>query len=145
MNSQRALQLLTIAFLVLGAVSLSVGLAADELLPAPLREWQQESTEEMSGSTLVVAGLLAVGCLVSVLVASVALLRLKKWGAWLHLSSMLVAFLTIPLFGPIIQHPATYIVDGLSMLVAGAIYGMAFFSGALSSGRQPNTESSASS
>jgi hypothetical protein len=136
MTPQRALQFVTIAFLLLSAVSIAVGFAEDEFLPAPLREWQEGSTDALSLPLAVILGVLAIGCIVSVLVASVALLLMKRWGAWLHLASMLVAYVLVFFLGPLIQLPVTYVVENMSTLAAGAIYGLAFFSDALPSRKE---------
>lgn len=132
MNPQRALRLLTIAFLVVGVVSLSWELQADDWLPPLLLGWQKNAHAQTSVSVWAIFGVILISCLLAMLVASAALLQMKKWGAYLHLSATVAILLTIPFVGPAIQHPVSYALDGASMLIAGALYGVAFFSDALS-------------
>jgi uncharacterized membrane protein (DUF2068 family) len=74
---------------------------------------------------------------------SIGLLRLKRWGAWVHLSASLTGFIMLPLYGPIVQHPVTSLVDGLSVLVSGCLYGVAFFSTALEDTAHGNSQDAA--
>ncbi len=130
-DPKRALQLLTIAYLVLCGMSIATGLAMDDLLPAPLLEWSIES-QDFSGTQLLALSILVLYAIGALIVGSVGLLRMKRWGAWVHLSASLTGFIALPMYGPIVQHPVTSLVDGLGVLVSGCIYGVAFFSTALS-------------
>ncbi len=130
-DPKRALQLLTIVYLVLCGVSIATGLALDDLLPEPLLAWTIES-QDFSGTQLLALGILVLYAIAALISGSVGLLRMKRWGAWVHLSASLTGFIALPLYGPIVQHPVTSLVDGLGVLVAGCLYGVAFFSTALS-------------
>jgi uncharacterized membrane protein (DUF2068 family) len=129
-DPRRALQLLTIAYLVLCGMSIATGLAMDDLLPEPLREWSINA-QDFSGAQLLTLGVLVMYAIGALIAGSIGLLRMKYWGAWLHLSSSLTGFVMLPMYGPIVQHPLTSLVDGLGVLVAGCLYGVAFFSTAL--------------
>jgi hypothetical protein len=116
---------------------MAIGLILDAYMPEELSAWQETQLEGMEiGTMLFMLALIAVA-LVSVLVATIALLLLKKWGAWLHLMSALPAFIALLMFGPIVHHPVSYIVDSIGMLVTGCLYGVAFFTDALSPGQKP--------
>lgn len=129
-DPKRALQLLTIAYLVLCGISIATGLALDDLLPEPLLAWTLEA-QDLSGTQLLALAILVLYAIGALILGSVGLLRMKRWGAWVHLSASLTGFIALPLYGPIVQHPLTSLVDGLGVLVAGCLYGVAFFSTAL--------------
>jgi hypothetical protein len=92
MNPARALQLFTIAYFVLGAASVSLASATEQLLPEPLRSWEENRPEELALRSTVILAVLAGASLVAIIAGSVGLLLLKKWGAWMHLAgTVLVA------------------------------------------------------
>jgi hypothetical protein len=67
------------------------------------------------------------------MLGSVALFFFKRWGAWLYLICTLVV--AIPLGEPVVIDPISAAIDEFSILVAGAIIGISFFSGAIRSRR----------
>lgn len=137
MKSQRVLQLLTIASVVLAGMSVAINLLTDDLLPEQLLAWREAHMEQVGiGTMLFMLAAIALS-LICLLVATIALFLLKKWGAWLHLASGLPMFIVYPMMGPLVQHPASYLVDVIGVLVTGCLYGVAFFTDALSPGQKP--------
>jgi hypothetical protein len=144
MNPQRAIRLLTIASLVLAGASFAAGLMEDEMLPEPLRAWNADHAADFSTTSLVALAPIGVALFLTVIVASVALLQMKKWGAWLHLGSSAFAYPLLLLLGPFVQHSLTYFLDSLTAIVTGCLYGVAFFSTALERREEISPPASAS-
>jgi hypothetical protein len=131
MDPQRAVRLLTIGSLFLGGISVAASFAENDLLPEPLREWNADQSLDWSPPTLIAVVVFLVLIIFAWIVASVALLQLKKWGAWLHLGTTLVGLAVLPFFGPFVIHGVSYVIESLGALVNGCLYGVAFFSTAL--------------
>src|SRR5687767_7754017 len=127
MSPQRVLRLLTILSLILVSIVFAVSFIENDLLPEPLREWHASRVDELSVPLLVVVGVGLVLILCAGIVGSVALLLLKKWGAWLHLSASAASYVVLPFLGPVVQHPIGYMVESVSTMVIGCLYGVAFF------------------
>lgn len=131
MTSQRAIQLLTIASFLLGMIGGVFAMFEGEFLPPLLQAWQESSLEEMSRARVLAFAVLAVLLLVAVLVATVGLLLLKKWGAWLHLGSSVIGYAALGTLGPVVEHAFTHAMEIAGALLSGCLYGVAFFTPAL--------------
>lgn len=63
--------------------------------------------------------------------ASIGLLLLKRWAAWLFLLTTAVAYTLMAFLGPTVEHGVTSAVNGAFSVVTGVILGLAFFTDAL--------------
>ena len=123
--------LLIVEWLLIGA-SVGVGFALENRLPATLQEWL--ATEGSAVSVTAVG--LYVAVLIASIVSTVGLFWMQRWAAWLFLLSTL--FATFGDWSPVVQHPAEAMIGELSLLVAGAVIGISFFSGIMSSSKRLN-------
>jgi len=133
MNSYRALRLATIAYCLLVPVIVTLVIVDQETLPEELLVWSD------SQPTPLIPFAIAVVALFGTIVASIALLAQKTWGARLHLFSTGACLLAGLCFGPSVASAASSFIASLWLLVSGFIYGLAFFTDALPSfPRTPN-------
>ena len=133
MRAFRLLRLSVIAFCVLLAMAMTLAFPLQESLPAVLREWSHSRPLRL---TAFAAGMLA---LVGVGVGCVGLLVQKKWGAWVHFSSTALSVVADAGLGPHVMPTLSYAMEELLMLLCGLIYGLAFFTDALSADKkEPN-------
>ena len=129
MRALRALRLAVIGFVVLMAALVAVSVAEYDTLP------------EVRPEVPIPVFMLLVGALalLGVLSGCVAILVRKKWGAWLHLASTAVGICAAAFTGPDVLSAASGTIDSLIMIASGFIYGLAFFTPALSSDEsEPN-------
>jgi hypothetical protein len=61
------------------------------------------------------------------LVSSFGLFFLKNWARWLYLWTTIASYIVLPYLGPTVEHGLVGAVDDLSVLLSGAILGIAFF------------------
>lgn len=128
MNPFRSLRLSVIGFFVLLTALIPIAIGDDESLPDVVREFSRSQPAPLWA--------LAVGVvtLVGVIVGSIAMLVQKKWGAWLHLVSNGAGILVALFFGVQVMSAATTMINSLLLITSGFIYGLAFFTDALSRG-----------
>ena len=72
-----------------------------------------------------------VALLVTTLGAIIGLLKLKMWGAWLYLISIVLVLPLYFAFGYTINHPIVQIYTEIYGIIHGMIIGLAFFSDAI--------------
>jgi hypothetical protein len=116
---------------VLFVLYIALSFALADNLPAELRAWQDADAErhrDLHEWATLATGLL---CLLAAFVASVGLLFLQRWAAWLYLASKVVEYLVYPFSGPTVEHALADTAEELGILVSGAILALAFFSEAL--------------
>jgi hypothetical protein len=93
-------------------------------LPAQLKDWHAtESSGWINAFGAVV--------LVSWVVASVGLLRLRRWAAWAYLCSVISAYTLMPFCGPVGSHGVTGAINGVFDVLSGVTLALAFFTGVL--------------
>jgi hypothetical protein len=114
-----------------------VGLAAalssllEDRLPAPLRGWLAADVEggPKPYDFALLIGLIP--ALLCALVGSIGLLFLKRWAAWLYLTSLIMGFIVLPFTGPTVEHALANTVGEIAAMLSGSMLGLAFFSDAL--------------
>jgi len=126
MNTKNTLRVLVILewILIIGAISCSASLESG--LPEDLQSWL--ASEEADGSAIVAFSFIPV--LIGALVGSIGLLFLKRWAAWLYLVCTII--LAVPVGQPVVEDSISAAMDEISILIAGIIIGISFFSTALS-------------
>ena len=75
------------------------------------------------------------------IVATVGLFRLKRWGAWLYLSTAIVGSVLWSIGPPIVSHAINNSLSQIAGLISGTIIGISFFSDVLKnkSAQQPGS------
>ncbi len=133
MNTKNTLRVFVILewILIIGAISCSVAL--ESRLPHELQNWLV--SEEAEGNTII--AFLFIPALIGALVGSIGLLFLKRWAAWLYLVCTIIV--AVPDGQPVVEDSITAAADEISILLAGIIIGISFFSNALSEVGNQNT------
>jgi hypothetical protein len=112
-------------------LGLALSLLLESSLPDPLRHWLATQAQWDIGFLEVILLVVMITTVLCALVGSVGLLLLKRWGAWLYLASLIIAYVVLPLLGPSVEHAITETVADIATLLSGLILGLAFFSDAL--------------
>ena len=123
---------------IITGVVLSCIMAA--YLPPELQAWlagQAEASVTMSDWLLLFLG---VPLLIVMLVASIGLFMLRRWGAWLYVITTFLGTAIMPFTGPTVDHALADAVDETALILSGIVIGIAFFSNALKQEEQPNNE-----
>jgi cell division protein FtsW (lipid II flippase) len=131
MKVSSVLRLCVVGELILVVLGLVLSSWLENRLPPPLRDWLAAEAEREA--TVIEQCLFPVLGLVLVLslVASIGLLFLRRWAAWLYLISLGLGSMLFPFTGPTVEHPIPDALDDLSLVCAGLILGLAFFTDAL--------------
>jgi TctA family transporter len=135
MQRLQTLRLAVIGFLSLHAVLFALSFIEDESLPTVLRDWEHLRAAQPFPLSV------AAFALINIFIGSVAILSRKKWGAWLHLVSTVVFICATAFMGVVVESAATDTIDSLSMIASGLIYGLAFFTDALSPAKKAPNQS----
>lgn len=135
LGCQRALQSLVIVHLILTSAGVALGAISQNWIPAPLQEWQHlnlRATIDALGSTgLIFAATSGVILLCSIIVGSIGLLLLQRWGALLHVAGTAGFAVLFCFVGTVIDHSLNLVLASLHAILQGVIYGFAFFTPAL--------------
>ena len=131
MKSQTVLRtcvLLQWAFFVVG---IALTLLLHNSLPPQLRDWRAAEPVHAPSVFLVIITLMFGLVFISGIVASIGLLLLKRWAAWLFLYNAVLAYSLMACYGPTVEHGAASAVNGAFSVFTGLILGVAFFTDAL--------------
>ncbi len=137
MRAVTALRTCLILFWVLGILGVVVGIQQESQLPPELQLFlmTDELGDEPPGGLFLTVAFLVL--FLVFIVSSVALFRLRRWGAWgLLVSNGLLASLTV-FFGPTVEPPGESALDELSIICSGIAIGIAFFGHVLKKPHQP--------
>ena len=144
MRSSTVLRVCVVVHWSFAGLAAALSSLLEDRLPAPLRAWL--ATEVAGGiqphDTALLMGLIP--SLVCALVASIGLLFLKRWAAWLYLASLIMGFIVLPFTGPTVVHALANMVGEIAAILSGSMLGLAFFSDALRA-RSGSAEQSGSS
>lgn len=130
MKASVVLRLCVALELALAVVAIASSYALESFLPEPLRAWQAAASEAVTFGDFVLFAFI-VPLIVCLLVASVGLLLLKRWAAWLYLGVTVVGVLLTPFTGPTVEHPLTDMAGEIGSILNGMVLGLAFFTDAL--------------
>ena len=130
MKASVVLRLCVALELVLAVVAIASSYALDSFLPEPLRAWQAAASETVTFGDFILFAFI-VPLIVCLLVASVGLLLLKRWAAWLYLGVSVAGVLITPFTGITVEHPLTDTAEEIGSVLNGLVLGLAFFSDAL--------------
>jgi putative Mn2+ efflux pump MntP len=133
----RALLVLEWIVIVAGVV---LSFIMEAYLPPELQAWlagQADAGITMSDLVLLLVG---VPLLIVMLVASIGLFMLRRWGAWLYAVTTFLGTALMPFTGPTVDHALADAVDETALILSGIVIGIAFFSNVLKQKEQPNNE-----
>ena len=133
-KASTALRVSVVAEWSLVAATVALSLLREDLLPEPLRDWvADEATRESTGFE---RGLLVVSvvALIAHLAASVGLLQLRRWAAWLYLATTALVYVIAAFLGPTVDDALGATVSELATAFSGAVIALAFFTDALQGG-----------
>lgn len=133
MTNPKALRTLVILewIFIFAAIILSTTL--ENQLPMELKQWidmEMEMESEFLTNDIVV--LIGLPWLIVSIAGSIGLYRLRKWGAWAFLTSMILGYALFPFAGPTVEHAFADMIDEISVIIAGMIMALAFFTDTLS-------------
>jgi len=139
MRIQNILRLVVILEWVFLITGLALSFALEGTLPLELRNWLASESERPLRLSDIALLLVGVPLLIADIVASVGLLFLQKWAAWLYLVSNVGGYLFLPFTGPSVDHAVADTMDEISTLLTGVVLTLAFFTTALEQ-RKRNAE-----
>ena len=100
-------------------------------LPPELIDWLgRATTRGLTPGIWIIVGLF-VPLLILSIVSTVGLFLLKRWAAWLNLSTAIFGILLISIGPPIVDHAVPGSLGQMAALISGTIIGISFFSGVL--------------
>lgn len=100
-------------------------------LPEPLTAWLKAEAERPLSYNNIVYAIAAILALISGLVASVGLLFLCRWAAWLYLIAIATLIFLSPFLGPAVYHPLETAFSGIIEMLSGMVIAIAFFTDCL--------------
>lgn len=121
-------------FIVAGVAA---SFALESSLPEPLATWlsTEADREPTAREMTLFVGYLPL--LVCFIVATVGLLFLRRWAAWLYLGATALGTLLMPFTGPTVEHAFADTLDAIGLMMAGAVIALAFFTDSLKSRAEP--------
>jgi hypothetical protein len=131
MNNTSILRVCVVLEWVLLITGVALSFALESNLPDSLRAWlAEEYAQDLTSFDLAI---IAVGFVVVIatIVASVGLLFLQRWAAWLYLATTVIGCVFMMFTGPTVEHAVSYAFDDVSVVFTGLVLGLAFFTDAL--------------
>lgn len=112
-------------------VGMATAFALESSLPAPLAAWLKGEADSdlTSGQFVLVA--LGIPLIVSMIVATIGLLCLRRWAAWLYLITTVLEFLIMPFTGPTVEHALADALEQVATVLSGIVIALAFFTDSL--------------
>jgi len=105
--------------------------ALESSLPQPLAAWlKAEAERDMTTLEMATVPVFLL-FLVSYVVATVGLFRLRRWAAWLYLISCIGVVILTPLTGPTVQHALAQVLNDIAGMLSGMVIALAFFTDSL--------------
>jgi len=131
MNARKALRIAIAAEWALVAAGLTLAIALERFLPAPLQDFlKAESERDLQTPEILV--LIGLGVFfVAFLVSSIGLFALKGWARWLYLGAEVLGCVMMMFAGPSVGHAVSSAFESAATAVSGLILGIAFFTDAL--------------
>jgi hypothetical protein len=114
---------------VLGSVAVSLSLESS--LPEPLVTWLNADAERDLSAQEIALHAVLVAIIASLVVATIGLLCLRRWAAWLYLIATVLGMFLVAFTGPTVEHAVADALDDAGMLMSGAVIALAFFTGSL--------------
>ncbi len=124
----RALLGLEWALTVVGVV---LSFSLQSYLPPELQAWLEGQSDSGVTSSDFVLLFLGGALLIVMIVASIGLCRLRRWGAWLYLATTFLFTAFMPFMGPTVNHALADAVFEFALILSGAVIGIAFFGNVL--------------
>jgi xanthine/uracil permease len=135
MKTQTILRVCVVLEWVVYIIGVGLSFVLQDSLPTPLKDWLvAEAERDMAVHELVLLGGGVVVLLLAAIVASVGLLFLQRWAAWLYLFSFIVGCLLCLFYGPVVEHGVADVVGDVATFLSGLVLGLAFFTDALRTG-----------
>ena len=131
MRASRVLRACIILNLVSTLVYAVLSVFLEAYLPEPLFNWliaTSEATQPGIDNRLFMAGLFL---LLLWWISAVALFFLRRWGAWLYVTTVILGLFLQLFMGPTVEHAFAIIPNYISALLDGMILSLSFFSSAL--------------
>jgi len=101
----------------------------EKQLPIELKQWIEIESESSTNDAIILFGGLPL--LVASIVGSIGLYRLRKWGAWTYLISIILGYALYPFAGPSVEHVVAELVGEIAVIISGMIVAIAFFTDVL--------------
>ncbi len=132
MKSSTVLRWCVVLIWIFGLAGLVADFALQSSLPAPLAAWlKADAARDPTLNDLVGLGA-SVLLIVSALVSTVGLLRLRRWAAWLYLAtSILGTILSVVWLRTVLGHAYAYACYDVSTTFHGMVIALAFFTDSL--------------
>lgn len=130
MKSATMLRLCVALELALIVISIVLSMVLQPFLPEPLRAWLAQNEQQLRPADLALFALF-VPLLIALVVASVGLLLLKRWAAWLYLYVNVLGLLLVPFTGPTVEHAVAETFSEAGTMLGGVVLALAFFSDAI--------------
>lgn len=131
MRSTTVLRICVVLEWTFVALGIALSFLLESSLPAPLRDWRTADAAGDLALREVALLIITIPFLLCAFVGSIGLLFLKRWAAWLYLTSLIVGFIIFPFTGPTVEHALADAVNEIAALINGLIVGLAFFSDAV--------------
>ncbi len=138
MKRTTVLRALLILQWILIVAGVALSLALESHLPVELQAWLKAQADGSITTTDWLLLFLGIPLLVVMIVGSVGLFMLRRWGAWLYLITTSLGTTLMPFTGPTVDHVVADAVDEIALIFSGVVIGIAFFGNVLKQDNQPN-------
>jgi hypothetical protein len=148
MKAQTALRICVPLVWTILVADIALTLLLHDSLPAQLRDWRSAEVGQAASASGIFVNVLGATVIISGVVASIGLFRLRRWAGWLYMFSVVLGYALMPFSGPVVAHGLNGALSGAFSLVSGMVLALAFFTDALKSslrvepGAVPNDGSS---
>jgi hypothetical protein len=141
MKAEAWLKTLVILMWMITILGVLFSIASTYFLPSELRDWladQENASVTLSEWLLLIFG---VPLIIAMIVASVGLFLLRRWGAWLYAITTFLSIGIMTLGGPRVEHPVAAAFFETAILLSGIVIGISCFSDVFRNNTQANVAS----
>ncbi len=128
MKTDAWLRTLVILMWIVTILGVLFSITSTAFLPSELKGWladQENASITLSEWLLLILG---VPLIIIMLVASVGLFLLRRWGAWLYAITTFLSIGIMTLGGPSVEHPIAAAFFETATVLSGIVIGISFFS-----------------
>jgi hypothetical protein len=128
MKTDAWLRTLVVLMWIVTILGILFSITLTAFLPSELRGWladQENASVTLSEWSILILGTPLV---IAMIVASVGLFLLRRWGAWLYAITTFISMGIMALGGPSVEHPIAVVFNEMAILLSGIVIGISYFS-----------------
>jgi len=131
MRAATALRICIVLVWAMVIIGVPISIKLESKLPIQLQIWLQDEYAREISTGEAIASIAGIVLIIVMVVASVGLFRLRRWGAWLYLGCSVAMIPFYAFLGPTVEHALVSVFDELVTIAECIMIGIAFFSDAL--------------